>query len=106
MCSLALTLVRRACVPLFSPRLYEGECGRVAAVVYRCGEALMRAHCHMSWMIDTSKIHGTPATLRKSMAEHLKRFDELRGRWNAGAASVVANPWLRRRAAPAHEDLT
>ena len=54
-----------------------------------------RAHYYTAWVIDMSNITTAPATQRKALAEHLKRFDEFGVRWNAGSALIVPNPWLR-----------
>ena len=55
----------------------------------------IRAHYYTAWVIDLSHITEAPATQRKALAEHLKRFHEFGVRWNAGSAIVVPNPWLR-----------
>jgi hypothetical protein len=54
-----------------------------------------RAHYHVAWVIDLSKITKAPATQRKAFAEHLKRFEEFNVRWNAGSALIVPSAWLR-----------
>ncbi|MDH3653362.1 MAG: hypothetical protein OEN21_03780 [Myxococcales bacterium] len=55
----------------------------------------IRAHYHAAWVIDMSNITRAPATQRKALAEHLKRFNEFGVRWNAGSALVVPSAWLR-----------
>ena len=54
-----------------------------------------RAHYHVAWVIELSKITKAPATQRKAFAEHLKRFEEFNVRWNAGSALIVPSAWLR-----------
>jgi len=55
----------------------------------------IRARYYTAWVIDMSNITKAPATQRKALAEHLKRFDEFGARWNAGSALIVPSPWLR-----------
>ena len=55
----------------------------------------IRARYYTAWVIDMSNITKAPATQRKALAEHLKRFDEFGVRWNAGSALIVPSPWLR-----------
>ena len=54
-----------------------------------------RARYYTAWVIDMSNIARAPATQRKALAEHLKRFDEFGVRWNAGSALIVPSAWLR-----------
>jgi len=49
----------------------------------------------MVWVIDLSNVTKAPATQRKALAEHLKRFGELSARWYAGSSLIVPSPWLR-----------
>jgi hypothetical protein len=55
----------------------------------------IRARYTIAWVIDLSNITKAPATQRKALAEHLKRFEEFSARWNAGSALIVPRPWLR-----------
>ena len=55
----------------------------------------IRVRYYTAWVIDMSQIIKGPATQRKALAEHLKRFDEFGARWNAGSALIVPSPWLR-----------
>jgi len=55
----------------------------------------LRARYYTAWVIDMSNIARAPATQRKALAEHLKRFDEFGARWNAGSALIVPSAWLR-----------
>ncbi len=54
-----------------------------------------RARYYTAWVIDMSNIARAPATQRKMLAEHLKRFGELSVRWYVGSALIVPSPWLR-----------
>jgi len=58
-------------------------------------ELATRARYHTVWIIDMSNIRKAPATQRKAVAVHLKRFGEYGRRWNAGSALVVPSAWLR-----------
>lgn len=49
----------------------------------------------MAWVIDLSNVTKAPATQRKALAEHLKRFGELSEGWYAGSALIAPSPWLR-----------
>lgn len=49
----------------------------------------------VAWVIDVSHVIKAPATQRKAIAEHLKRFEDYNARWNAGCALIVPNAWLR-----------
>jgi len=55
----------------------------------------IRARYYNAWVIDMSNIASAPATQRKALAEHNKRFGELNERWYAGSALIVPSPWLR-----------
>ncbi len=54
-----------------------------------------RSRYDTAWVIDMSNIARAPATQRKALGEHLKRFDEFGVRWNAGSALIVPTAWLR-----------
>jgi len=58
-------------------------------------EWAFHARYAMAWVIDLSNVAKAPATQRKALAEHLKRFGELSVRWYAGSALIVPSPWLR-----------
>ena len=51
--------------------------------------------CPIAWVIDLTHITKAPATQRRALAGHLKRFEAFSARWNAGSALVVPNAWLR-----------
>ena len=55
----------------------------------------IRARYPMAWVIDLSNVTKAPATQRRALAEHLKRFGELSGPWYAGSALIVPTSWLR-----------
>ncbi|MGB5283105.1 MAG: hypothetical protein WBM75_14515 [Polyangiales bacterium] len=55
----------------------------------------IRARYYTAWVIDLSKVSKAPATQRKAMAEHLKRFGELSEGCYAGSALIAPSPWLR-----------
>lgn len=55
----------------------------------------VRVRYPMAWVIDLSNVTKAPATQRKALAEHLKRFGELSAPWYAGSALIVPRPWLR-----------
>jgi len=54
-----------------------------------------RAHYHVAWVIDLSKITKASATQRQAFGQHLKRFEEFNVRWNVGSALIVPKAWLR-----------
>jgi len=54
-----------------------------------------RARYATAWVIDMSNITKAPATQRRELAEHLKRFHDFGVRWNAGSALIVPSSWLR-----------
>jgi hypothetical protein len=55
----------------------------------------IRVRYHFAWVIDPSNVTTAPATQRKVLAEHLKRYEEFSGRWNTGSALIVPSAWLR-----------
>ncbi len=55
----------------------------------------IRARYDTAWVIDLSNVTKAPATQRKALAEHLKRFGELSEGWYAGSALIAPSPWLR-----------
>lgn len=54
-----------------------------------------RAHYHVAWVIDLSNITKASATQRQAFGQHLKQFEEINVRWNAGSALIVPRAWLR-----------
>ncbi len=55
----------------------------------------IRVRYPMAWVFDLSNIAKAPATQRKALAAHLKRFGELSGRWYVASAVVVPTAWQR-----------
>ncbi|MFW2386857.1 MAG: hypothetical protein ACN4G0_00865, partial [Polyangiales bacterium] len=76
----------------FPPKATDEE---LAACLRAREDLAAHARYYMAWVIDMSNITKAPATQRKALAQHLKRFDEYGVRYNAGSAIVVPSPWLR-----------
>jgi len=69
--------------------------GQLSASIRAREDWATRVRYPMAWVIDLSNVTKAPATQRKLLAEHLRRFGELSVRWYAGSALIVPRPWLR-----------
>lgn len=54
-----------------------------------------RVRYHVAWVTDLSNITKAPATQRRALAEHHRRFEAFSERWNAGSALIASSAWLR-----------
>jgi hypothetical protein len=54
-----------------------------------------KASFPVSWVVDLSRMHAVTAKQRKTMGDHLARFEHHDIAFNRGSAIVVPNPFVR-----------